>query len=400
MSSPGVPETSVLAIASHVAYGYVGNTMATFVMQSLGCEVTAINTVHYSNHTGYKQFKGRKATADEILDLYAGLAQSGLNDAFDVLLSGYIPSADAVAAVGKIARDLRLLGARRPGGFFWVLDPVMGDQGRLYVPKACVPAYKALLPSADLILPNQFEAELLSDTKITDLSSLARAVHVLHRVHGVPHVVITSLRLDHTSTYKTTDAEPGEEKKEEEEEEAQQQTLTIIGSTSTTSHKPRLFRIDVPAYPIFFSGTGDMFAALAVARLREAVAEAGLLRVRSWKSGDEVRSGEGLPLARACERVCASMGAVLGKTAVGVRGWEGREGERGGGGGGKGDGDNGEGEGVERARHLARTRAAEVKVVRNVEDLRVPPGVERFRARAVDVDVDFDADVGVGGGQG
>lgn len=27
---------------------YVGNTMATFVMQSLGCEVAALNTVQFS----------------------------------------------------------------------------------------------------------------------------------------------------------------------------------------------------------------------------------------------------------------------------------------------------------------------------------------------------------------
>jgi pyridoxal/pyridoxine/pyridoxamine kinase len=27
---------------------YVGNKMASFVMQSLGCDVSAINTVHYS----------------------------------------------------------------------------------------------------------------------------------------------------------------------------------------------------------------------------------------------------------------------------------------------------------------------------------------------------------------
>ena len=27
---------------------YVGNTMAVFVMQSMGCEVAALNTVHFS----------------------------------------------------------------------------------------------------------------------------------------------------------------------------------------------------------------------------------------------------------------------------------------------------------------------------------------------------------------
>ncbi len=40
-----------------------------------------------------------------------------------------------------------------------VLDPVMGDEGRLYVSQDVVPAYKELLSDADLILPNQFEAE-------------------------------------------------------------------------------------------------------------------------------------------------------------------------------------------------------------------------------------------------
>lgn len=35
----------------------------------------------------------------------------------------------------------------------------MGDQGRLYVNENVVPAYKSILRDADLILPNQFEAE-------------------------------------------------------------------------------------------------------------------------------------------------------------------------------------------------------------------------------------------------
>ena len=35
----------------------------------------------------------------------------------------------------------------------------MGDNGRIYVDEDTVPAYKSLLRDADLILPNQFEAE-------------------------------------------------------------------------------------------------------------------------------------------------------------------------------------------------------------------------------------------------
>ena len=212
---------------------YVGNTMATFIMQALGCEVAALNTVQFStlslltvstrpyllwllfsfhvsflfmqpsgergvklylgNHTGYHLHKGTKASAQEIHDLYLGLKLNRLDD-FDVLLSGYAPSAEAVQAIGSTARELRLSKSNNPGSFFWsgsiypsndnqshaslspplfshlslddqlteddpVLDPVMGDQGRLYVDPDVVPIYKNLLHNADLILPNQFEAE-------------------------------------------------------------------------------------------------------------------------------------------------------------------------------------------------------------------------------------------------
>ena len=78
-----------------------------------------------------------------------------------MMLSGYVPGAEAVTAVGEIGKELRRKSeeAEKPGNFFWVLDPVMGDNGRLYVAETVVPAYKSLLHYADLILPNQFEAE-------------------------------------------------------------------------------------------------------------------------------------------------------------------------------------------------------------------------------------------------
>lgn len=69
------------------------------------------------NHTGYRQFKGTRATAEEITDLYQGLCQSNLTD-FDIMLSGYAPSAAAVEAVGAIGMDLKRK-SEKPGSFFW-----------------------------------------------------------------------------------------------------------------------------------------------------------------------------------------------------------------------------------------------------------------------------------------
>ena len=70
------------------------------------------------NHTGYRQWTGTKTSGEEIFELYDGLKQSYLTD-FDMLLSGYAPSAEAVEAVGKIGRDLRSKSVLKPGSFFW-----------------------------------------------------------------------------------------------------------------------------------------------------------------------------------------------------------------------------------------------------------------------------------------
>ncbi|KAF1936213.1 Ribokinase-like protein [Clathrospora elynae] len=409
-----IPDTRVLAIASHVVHGYVGNKMATFVMQSLGCDVSAINTVHYSNHTAYKQVKGTKTSAAQILELYEGLRQSNLTN-FDVLLTGYMPSAEAVQAIGTIGRDIKFNAGTKPGSFFWVLDPVMGDNGKLYIPEDEVPEYKALLREADLILPNQFEAELLSDTPITDLKSLAAAIQVLHTTYQIPHVIITSLRLTPdnqtlpsrpvskagTGTHTPSDSQqhldaatshpsawptkPSEAPNTPEIDLKDIETLTIIGSTATSDHKPRLFRIDTPQLPLFFSGTGDMFAALTIPRLIEAVHAAStpdldLHAKTSWRSPDNV-AAEDLPLAKACQKVLASMQAILTKTTETCDGkmavYDARAEKDGRGEGGEAEEEKG------RKRHLALMNASEVTVPRYVRELLDPPDLERFRPRAV-----------------
>ena len=116
------------------------------------------NRYREGNHLGYGQAKGTRTTAAEVKDLYEGLKDSYLDD-FNMMLSGYLPSAAVVEAVGTIARDLKCKATMSPGSFFWILDPVMGDNGKLYVAEDVVPAYKNLVKDADLILPNQFEAE-------------------------------------------------------------------------------------------------------------------------------------------------------------------------------------------------------------------------------------------------
>jgi len=342
-----VPETRVLAVASHVVYGYVGNTMAGFVMQSLGCEVAALNTVNFSNHLGYRQAKGTRATAAEITDLYQGLKDSYLDD-FNMMLSGYLPGAGPVEVVGVIARDLKYKATMKPGSFFWVLDPVMGDNGKLYVAEDVVPAYKNLIKDADLILPNQFEAEVLSGVKITDMDTLKQAITTLHEAYRVPHIIITSISLP------SFGAEP---------------SLSVVGSTFTSTGAPRIFGIKIPAIDCFFSGTGDMFAALTLVRFREAVYNTeGLSTTAAWVSGDEVQATE-LPLAKAAEKVLASMQEVLTRTKLRRDEEIAKY---------RAELEASGAEEDEKKFHLIKTKAAEVRLVRNLECLKNP--VIHYRA--------------------
>jgi pyridoxine kinase len=292
-----------------------------------------------------------------------------------MMLSGYCPSAALAEQVGKIARELKFNATMKPGSFFWVLDPVMGDNGRIYVAEDIVPVYKSLLKDADLILPNQFEAELLSDVKITDLTTMKQAIEKLHQTYQTPHVLITSIRLPPSASNTPLAVE---------EDFATSAKLSVIGSTRTSHMRSRLFRITIPALPIFFSGTGDMFASLMVSRLRQAASEANLLNTASWRSSDEVAAHD-LPLAKAAEKVLASMHTVLKDTAAHYDGaaktWQedvhaGRVDS------GRDSKDNE----LESQRHLVLTKAAEVRVVRNARALIDPPSLEDFKALSISAD--------------
>ncbi|KAI0154820.1 Ribokinase-like protein [Xylariaceae sp. FL1272] len=367
-SEPPVPETSVLAIASHVVSGHVGNKIAVFVLQSLGCDVSALNTVQFSNHTGYRRFKGTRLSAQEITDLWDGLKQSHL-DTFDMMLSGYVPGAAGVESVGAIAKELRENAKGRPGGFFWVLDPVMGDNGKIYVAEDVVPKYRELVSSADLILPNQFEAELLSGVKITDSTSLSRAIEVLHSTFNIPHIVITSVSLPIITPSQT----PSSTRPTSpiQSQVPQGPTMSVVGSSRTSEGRARLFTIQFPVFKAYFSGTGDMFAALMVVRMREAVCddvEFGTRERESWLSPDQVEATD-LPLARAAEKVLASMHEVLLRTCEGMEGQlqEGvkRLASR------RGVEESAVRDDAE-AMHLLKSQAAELKLSRNLACLRGP----------------------------
>lgn len=229
---------------------------------------------------------------------------------------------------------------------------------------------------------------LLSDVKITDFTSLATAIRTLHRKFRVPHVIITSVNLPPTAASTPQNASRASSPFRDSAPAPQAAKLSIVGSTATSDMKPRLFRLTVPALPVFFSGTGDMFAALMVARLREACQDADLLSKHHWQSPDDVPATE-LPLAKAAAKVLASMHAVLAKTMdVRVKELAKLEEEQ-----GRelnvGVGEEA-GQDKDKEKHLRLTKAAEVRVVRNWRDLVEPQDLQNFQPQHVEVEIELD----------
>ena len=180
---------AILSIQSHVVYGYAGNTAAVFPMQRLGREVWAINTVEFSNHTGYGAWRGEVLGSDIARDLVMGLEERGVLPLCDAVLSGYLGDAAVVHAITEAVLRVR---SAAPGSLY-CCDPVMGDMGRGFYVKPDIPGIfkNELVPLADIITPNQFELEALAGFSAFDIDDARRAIDMLHE-RGPGIILVTS----------------------------------------------------------------------------------------------------------------------------------------------------------------------------------------------------------------
>ena len=189
----------ILSIQSHTVYGYVGNKAAVFPLQLLGFDVSYINSVQFSNHTGYPHgFTGEVLSGAQLHQLQQGLAQNNILAKFDDILTGYIGSSSFLEEIAFLVTTLK----EKSADLFYCCDPVLGDHGRgFYVPEALVADYKTkLLPIANMITPNQFEAEQLIGKAIYTQEDVLYALEALHAM-GPQRVIITSTQFAEKALY-------------------------------------------------------------------------------------------------------------------------------------------------------------------------------------------------------
>ena len=100
---------NILSIQSWVAYGHVGNASAVFPLQRLGAEVWSINTVQFSNHTGYGHWTGQVYTGDAVRELVDGIAARDVLRHCDAVLSGYMGDAGIGGAILHAVTRVRVM---------------------------------------------------------------------------------------------------------------------------------------------------------------------------------------------------------------------------------------------------------------------------------------------------
>ncbi|MCG7362849.1 pyridoxal kinase PdxY [Roseomonas sp. ACRSG] len=223
---------NILSIQSWVSYGHVGNASAVFPLQRLGAEVWAVNTVQFSNHTGYGTWRGQVFGAELVRDLVQGIEDRGALPRCDAVLSGYMGD----AAIGEAVLDAVSRAKAANSKALYCCDPVIGDVGRGVFVRPGIPEFMRdrAVPAADLITPNQFELEHLTGLPVTTLAEAKAAVAALQAT-GPRAVLVTSLKVAETP----------------------EDQIELLAAEDGEFH-----RVRTPMLPISVNGAGDAIAAL------------------------------------------------------------------------------------------------------------------------------------------
>jgi pyridoxine kinase len=180
----------ILSIQSAVAYGHVGNSAAVFPLQRIGAEVLPVNTVNFSNHTGYGAWRGNLIAPDEVHDVIVGIEERGALPSIDVVLSGY----QGGTGIGDVIIDaVKRVKEANPAALY-ACDPVMGNakSGCFVAPEIPHLLRDRVVPVADIITPNQFELGFLTGTEPFTLEDTLASVD-LARAMGPQVILVTSV---------------------------------------------------------------------------------------------------------------------------------------------------------------------------------------------------------------
>jgi len=215
----------VLSAQALACVGRCGLTVALPVLSAMGCCCSVLPTTLLSTHTGFPNPHKQDLKA-HFAPIAAHWKEQGVR--FDAVTVGYL--ADA-------AQAQMLLALLEQFPAFTVVDPVMGDHGRLYsgITPEHVQAMKRLCAAGNILLPNVTEAALLTGMDYRETADEGYFREMAHAMlaFGADAVVVTGVS-------------------------AKQGRIGFSGAMKTGE----AFSYDAPCIPKTLHGTGDLFCAV------------------------------------------------------------------------------------------------------------------------------------------
>jgi pyridoxine kinase len=230
------PLQRVAAIHDLSGFGKASLTVVIPILSNMGIQVCPLPTAILSTHSRYEGFHMTDLTGDmqSIIRHW-----KVLNLSFDAIYSGFLGSHRQIEIVEDFIRDFRT------DNTLIVVDPVLGDDGRLYasMTSEMVDGMKQLIIGADIITPNLTElAFLLGEPYNPDISEetlrgwIKKASYI-----GPDTVILTSV------------PQPGQPRR----------TAVLAYSRKNG----RCWKVSCDYLPAHYPGTGDAFASVITGSL-------------------------------------------------------------------------------------------------------------------------------------
>lgn len=226
----------IAAVHDLSCMGRVSLTVVIPILSSMGFQVCPLPTAVLSSHTQYPEFSILDLT-DEMPRIIAEWKK--LDIQFDAFYTGYLGSPRQIQIVSDFIDDFR-----QPDGLV-VVDPVLGDNGRLYTnfDESMIREMRHLAAKADVITPNLTELFYLMDKpyKAANTDEELKSYLRLLSDAGPQVVIITSVPV-HGESHKTS-----------------VYAYNRVGD--------RYWKITCPYLPAHYPGTGDTFTSVITGAL-------------------------------------------------------------------------------------------------------------------------------------
>ncbi len=181
-------QKKIAVINDFCGFGRCSLAVSLPVISALKIQCCPLPTSIFSNHTGFKSFYFTDYT--EHMPAYID-EWSGLELSFNGILTGFLGSYEQI----RIVKDF--LKKFKSESTVTVIDPVMGDYGKLYSTYSPLLAQKMseLVPYADILTPNLTEACILTNTDYSPEMGEAELFSICEKLSlmGPEKIIISGL---------------------------------------------------------------------------------------------------------------------------------------------------------------------------------------------------------------